>query len=74
LNPTHTSKYNGSGLALGKHLLEKDSDGKPNLISILKHKRKRTDQINDDIEEILEAAGISNSHEFKGQNKISRKV
>ena len=55
-------------------MLEKDSDGKPNLISILKHKRKRTDQINDDVEEILEAAGISNSHEFKGQKKISRKV
>ncbi|KIK62153.1 hypothetical protein GYMLUDRAFT_242845 [Collybiopsis luxurians FD-317 M1] len=72
LSPTHTTKYHSPGLAPGKHLLEKDSDGSwdnPEFISNLKNKRRKTDQGNDNFEEILEAAGISNSQEPRGKHE-----
>ena len=75
LHPTHTNKYHGSDPAPGKHLLEKESDDSwdnPQFISNLKLKRRKTEQENDNFEEILEAAGISNSQELKGKHKNRR--
>ena len=73
LNPTQTSKFHKApSLALGKHSLEKDSIDSwddPDYITNLKHKRKRTDHSNDDFEEVLEAAGASQSHQFENKHK-----
>ncbi|KIK53409.1 hypothetical protein GYMLUDRAFT_250366 [Collybiopsis luxurians FD-317 M1] len=72
LIPSHTSQFhNAPSLVLGKHLLEKDSDDSwdsPDLVANLKHKRKRTNQQNDDFEDILETAGVAQSHQLENKH------